>query len=55
MHKIFKDDGKSVIVAMDHGMGLNVLPDLNDTGAILEKIIAGSRCHTYNIRNSQKI
>jgi class I fructose-bisphosphate aldolase len=41
MQKIFKNDGKSVIVAMDHGMGLNVLPDLNDTGGILEKIIAG--------------
>lgn len=41
LQKIFKSDGKTVIVAMDHGMGLNVLPDLNDTGRVLEKIIEG--------------
>ncbi len=39
LSKIFRKDGKSVIVAMDHGLGLNVLPELNNTEAVLEKIV----------------
>ncbi|MEW6623040.1 MAG: fructose-bisphosphate aldolase [Bacillota bacterium] len=39
LKRIFRKDGKSVIVAMDHGMGLNVLPELNDTGEVLKKIV----------------
>lgn len=38
---IFKSDGKTVIVAMDHGMGLSVNPALDNTGEILEAIVAG--------------
>jgi len=41
LQKLFKSDGKIVIVAMDHGTGLNVLPELNDTGKVLEKIVEG--------------
>jgi len=41
MDRIFGKDGRTVIVAMDHGTGLNVLPDLNDTGSVLEKIVKG--------------
>lgn len=41
MKRIFQKDGRTVIVAMDHGTGLNVLPELNDTGSVLEKIIRG--------------
>lgn len=39
--KIFRSNGKTVIVAMDHGLNLDVLPALNDTGGVIEKIIAG--------------
>ncbi|MDC7232429.1 MAG: fructose-bisphosphate aldolase [Spirochaetales bacterium] len=35
---IFKKDGKSVIVAMDHGLGLNVLPGMQDTEKILNDV-----------------
>jgi len=38
--RIIKGDGKTVIVAMDHGQSLAVNPALDDTGAILEKIVA---------------
>lgn len=40
-HRIFREDGKTVIVAMDHGLGLKVTPDLNNTGEVLKKIVAG--------------
>jgi len=39
--RIFRNDGKTVIVAMDHGMGLPVNPALDDTGRILRQIVAG--------------
>ena len=39
--RIFRADGKTVIAAMDHGMGLNVNPALDKTGEILEAIVAG--------------
>ena len=39
--KIFREDGRTVIVAMDHGMGMNVNPALDRTGEILEAIVAG--------------
>ncbi|WP_020612427.1 class I fructose-bisphosphate aldolase [Sediminispirochaeta bajacaliforniensis] len=41
MNKIFRGDGRTVIVAMDHGTGLSVLPNLNKTGDVLQKIVAG--------------
>lgn len=39
LNRIFKDDGKTVIIAMDHGMGLHVNPSLDDTGNIIGKIL----------------
>ena len=41
MNRIFKPDGKTVVVAMDHGMGMNVNPALDRTGEILKAIVAG--------------
>ena len=44
MHRlgnIFKDDGKTVIVAMDHGLGLDVLPGMKDTSSIILSIVKG--------------
>ncbi len=41
MNNIFKSDGKAVVLAMDHGNGMNVLPELNDTGEVLRKCVAG--------------
>ena len=38
---IFRDDNKSVIVAMDHGLGLDVLPGLAETSKILSSIVNG--------------
>lgn len=40
MHRIFKEDGKSLIVAMDHGSAMNVFPDLLDTERVLEEIVS---------------
>ena len=39
--RIFKPDGKTVVVAMDHGMGLSVNPAMDRTGEILEAVVAG--------------
>ncbi|MFA7129689.1 MAG: fructose-bisphosphate aldolase [Sphaerochaeta sp.] len=41
MDRIFRKDGKTVIVAIDHGMSLSVNPALNDLEHILQQIIAG--------------
>lgn len=41
LRRIFKADGRTVIVAMDHGMGLNVNPALDRTGEVLKAIVAG--------------
>lgn len=38
---IFKEDKKSVIVALDHGLSMNVLPGLNNTSGILSSIVKG--------------
>ncbi len=38
---LFGPDGRTVVVAMDHGTGLDVLPALNDTGSVLKGIVAG--------------
>ena len=32
MNNIFRRNGKSVILAMDHGNGMNVLPEMNNWG-----------------------
>lgn len=41
LNRIFAKDNKTVVVAMDHGMGLGVNPALDDTGRILEAIVRG--------------
>lgn len=41
LNNIFHKDGRSVVLAMDHGNGLNVLPELNNTGEILDKCVEG--------------
>ncbi|MCF6335317.1 MAG: fructose-bisphosphate aldolase [Spirochaetales bacterium] len=38
---IFRDDKKTVIVAMDHGLGLDVLPAMKDTSGIITSIVRG--------------
>lgn len=40
-HNIFKDDRKAFVLAMDHGNGLNVLPDMQKPGEIIKKAVAG--------------
>lgn len=40
MYRIFKEDRKSLIVAIDHGSVMNVLPDLVDTEKVLKSIVA---------------
>ncbi|MFP4268439.1 MAG: class I fructose-bisphosphate aldolase [Spirochaetaceae bacterium] len=41
LERLFGPDGKVVIVAVDHGLGLDVVPALNDTAAVLRKIDEG--------------
>ena len=41
LRQLFRADGRTVVVAMDHGMGLDVLPALNDTAAVLRGVVAG--------------
>lgn len=41
MGRIFREDGRTVIVAMDHGMGLNVNPALDHMEDTLKAIVAG--------------
>ncbi|MCD8249291.1 MAG: aldolase, partial [Lachnospiraceae bacterium] len=39
--RIFREDGKTVVVAMDHGAGLPVNPALDDLGSVIKAIVAG--------------
>jgi len=39
--RIFAADGRSLVVAMDHGNGLDVYPHLADPAVILDAIVAG--------------
>lgn len=41
LNNVFKKDGKSFILAMDHGNGLKVLPEMNKPGEIIEKAVDG--------------
>lgn len=41
MYNIFREDGRALIVAMDHGASLDVHPALADPGAILDAVVAG--------------
>lgn len=38
---IFRDDNRTVIVAMDHGLGLDVLPGMKDISGIISAIVKG--------------
>lgn len=40
-HNIFKKDGKAFILAMDHGIGFNVLPEMKNPGEIIKKAVSG--------------
>ncbi len=39
MFRIFREDQRSLIVAMDHGSAMNVFPDLLDTERIIEEVV----------------
>ncbi|MDR3145932.1 MAG: fructose-bisphosphate aldolase [Treponema sp.] len=41
LSRIFGADGKTVVVAMDHGLGLQVNPALDNTGEVLKAIVRG--------------
>ena len=41
LNRIFREDKKTVIVAMDHGMGLPVNPALDNMEKILTAIVRG--------------
>ena len=41
MRRLFREDGRTVIVAMDHGMGMDVNPALDKTGEKIEAIVKG--------------
>lgn len=39
LNNIFKSDGRAVVLAMDHGNGMSVLPELNNPGEIIKKLL----------------
>jgi DhnA family fructose-bisphosphate aldolase class Ia len=41
MSRIFRRDGKTLIVAMDHGNVFNVMPGLDNPGRVIEAVVAG--------------
>lgn len=41
MNNLFRSNGKSFTLAIDHGYGLNVLPHMNQTGEVIKKALAG--------------
>ena len=41
MNNIIAEDGRAFLVAMDHGTGVYVLPELNDPGRVIEECIDG--------------
>lgn len=41
MHRIFRDDGRSLVVAMDHGSGLDVYPALARPAAVIDEVVLG--------------
>lgn len=41
LNRIFAADGKTVIIAMDHGLALDVLPELADVATVLSGIVKG--------------
>jgi class I fructose-bisphosphate aldolase len=41
MNRIFRRDGRTLIVAMDHGNVFNVMPGLGNPGRVIEQVVAG--------------
>ena len=41
MNRIFAKDKKTVVIAMDHGLGLSVNPELDNAGQVLEAVVRG--------------
>ncbi len=41
MYRLFRGDGRCLVVAMDHGSTLDVFPALNDTTKVVDAVIAG--------------
>ncbi len=41
MYRLFREDGRSLVVAMDHGSGLDVYPALIAPATVLEAVISG--------------
>src|SRR5262245_35970659 len=41
MHRLFRADGRSLIVAMDHASGANVHPHLQNPDVILKAVVSG--------------
>lgn len=39
LHRLFHNDGRIFILAMDHGAGLNVLPELHDPGRLISAAV----------------
>ena len=40
-HRIFGGDGRSLVVAMDHGAGIHVYPELSDPGQVIAAVVEG--------------
>lgn len=41
MGRIFREDGRCLVIAMDHGSGLDVYPGLAEPGRVLDEVVAG--------------
>ncbi len=41
MYRIFRATGRSLVVALDHGVGMNVYPALADASHMIDDIVAG--------------
>ena len=41
MYRIFRGDGRSLVVAIDHGMGLDIYPELVEPDRVLEQVAEG--------------
>ena len=41
VHRLFGEDGRSLVVAMDHGAGIHVYPELSDPGRVIAQVAGG--------------
>lgn len=42
MYRIFRGNGRTLVIALDHGVGTNVYPAFADPARVIEGIVAGS-------------